>query len=157
MRKRLVVIVGLVLAAFGPSVAAARDSVFTTQQGNLNPLPCLGAAERFSGTITVTSVVNQLRGRDDGHGNRKVDAQFKLSFRFDPNDASLPSYTGAQIISEHEQIADAQDSIAIPIALSVSGTDGSSASVNGTETLLLSNRDRHNLNISISDTGWNCA
>jgi len=68
-----------------------RQQRLSTQQGNLNPLPCLGGAKRFSGTITVTTVVNQL------------------------------------------------------------------ASLNGTETLLLSKRSAHNLNISISDNGWSCA
>jgi hypothetical protein len=158
VRKRLLsILAGFAAAALAASVAAAGNIVFSTQQGNLDPLPCLGAAKRFAGTITVTTVVNQLRGRDDGRGNRKVDAEFKLSFRFDPNDTSLPSNTGSQIVYEHDLISDTEDSIGVSVALSVVGSDGSSASLNGTETLLLSKRNAHNLNISISDNSWSCA
>ena len=107
--------------------------------------------------ITRQPAAAQSCTADDGRGNRKVDAQFKLSFQFDPNDTSLPSYTGSQIVSEHDVISDTQDSIGVSVALSVVGSDGSSASLNGTETLLLSKRNAHNLNVSISDNGWSCA
>src|SRR2546426_6029536 len=156
MRRLTTILAGLVIACAAAGTAIAGKTVFSTQQANLNPLPCLNAVQKFSGVITTTSDPTTLRAKDE-HGSRRVDAQFSLSFRYEPNDASLPIYTGGQIVSVHVLLPTTQDSLAVPVTLNVTGADGSAAVVSGTETLFLSDGPGRNLSISINDGAWNCA
>jgi hypothetical protein len=156
MRRLTTILASLVVASATAGTAFAGKTVFSTQQANLIPLPCLNAAQRFSGVITTTSDPTTLRAKDE-HGSRRIDAEFSLSFRYEPNDPSLPIYTGGQIVSVHVLLPTTQDSLTVPIALSLTGADGSAAVVSGAETLLLSDGPGRNLNVSIGDGTWNCA
>jgi hypothetical protein len=156
MRRLTSLLVGVVLASVAAGTAVAGNTVFSTQQGNLIPLPCLNALGSYSGLISTTTVASTLRAKDE-RGGRRLDAEFNLSFRYDPNESSLPSYTGEQTVSLHFLLPSAQDSLTVPVTVNLVGSDGSAALVSGTETLFLVNGPGRNLTVSISDGAWNCA
>ena len=156
MRRLTSILTGLLVASVAAGTASAGKTVFSTQQANLNSLPCLQAAQRFSGVITTTSVPTTLRAKDE-HGSRRLDAEFSLSIRYEPNDPSLPIYTGGQIVSVHVLLPTTQDSLTVPITLNLTGADGSAAVVSGAETLFLSEGPGRNLTVLIADGAWSCA
>jgi hypothetical protein len=149
-------VAGLAALAF-TSAALAGLTTFSSQQGNLSPLPCLGAMKKFAGVITITTVAQTLRARDDAHNHRKIDAQNNLCFRFDPNDATLPSYTGTQVVSQHLMLDSSAESLDIPLTLELRGSDGSSATLVGAQKLNFLKAGGKNLAVTISDGVWFCA
>jgi len=156
MRRLTTILASLVVASATAGTAFAGKAVFSTQQANLIPLPCLNAAQRFSGVITTTSDPTSLRAKDE-RGSHRLDAQFSLSFRYEPNDPSLPIYTGSQNVSVHVLLPPTQGSLSVPITLNLTGEDGSAAAVSGAETLFLSDGPGRNMTVSIADGAWSCA
>jgi hypothetical protein len=157
MRRLTSLLVGLFLAsAVAGTAIAGNDTVFSTQQGNPSALPCLNAPHSFSGVISTTTVASTLRAKDQ-RGGRDLDAELSLSFRYDPYDSALPSYSGQQTLSLHVSLPSTQDSLTVPVSFNLIGSDGSAALVSGTETLSLADGHGRNLIVSISDGAWTCA
>jgi hypothetical protein len=142
-------------AALIATSTAAAAPTYSTQYGNNTALACL-KAPRWSGVMTVTSVVKRLENHD-AKPNRRIDVDYDLTITFQPNNSSQPSYTGTQRISLRGLLVPYfMPSYDMPLSMSMQGSDGSTATLYGGQTLLFTWKPDRNVQISISDDGWDC-
>ena len=88
----------------------------------------------------------------------KNDYDYDLTISFQPNDPAQPSYTGTQRVSQKDLLIPFfMPSIDIPLSMNMQGSDGSSATLSGGQTLSFTWKSDRNVQISISDDGWDCA
>jgi hypothetical protein len=151
----LVGAVAATAALIATSTAAAAPT-YSTQYGNNTALACL-QAPRWSGVMTVTSVMRRVHS-DKSKTGAKIDYDYDLTISFQPNDPAQPSYTGTQRVSQKDLLIPFfTPSIDIPLSMNMQGSDGSSATLSGGQTLSFTWKSDRNVQISISDDGWDCA
>jgi hypothetical protein len=154
--KRLALAATIGAALVAASTAAAAPS-FSTQYGNNTALDCL-KAPRWSGVLTATSVLRHVHSDRDKNG-AKVDYEYDLTLSFQPNSSSQPSYTGSMHISQRDLLVPLfASSYDMPLSIGLQGSDGSTATLYGGQTLLFTWKpDRTLQSMSISDDGWDCS
>jgi hypothetical protein len=137
------------------TAAAEPRPTWTTQYANNTALDCLKASSR-SGVLSVTSAVWHQSSRKDKAGIN-LDYDYDLTISFQPNSSAQPSYTGSMRVSEQTLIPYGTVSLNIPLSIALQGSDGSTATLIGVQTLLINWTSDRNAQISIADGGWDCA
>jgi len=153
--KTLLALAATVGAALVAASTAAAAPTYSTQYGNNTPLDCL-KAPRWSGVLTATSVIRHTHF-DKTKAGTQIDLDFDLTISFQPSNASQPSYTGTQHVSVNNLLVPFfTPSYDMPLSMPVQGSDGSSATLYGRQTLMLNWKPDKNLQISLADDGWDC-
>jgi hypothetical protein len=155
--RKMLALAATVGAALVVASTAAAAPTFSTQYGNNRPLDCL-KAPRWSGVMTVTSVLRRVHSDRDKNG-AKVDYDYDLTLSFQPSSSTQPSYTGSMHISQQDLLVPFfANSYDLPLSIGLQGSDGSTATLSGGQTLLFTWKpDRNVQSISISDDGWDCS
>jgi hypothetical protein len=152
----LVGAVAATAALIAASTAVAAPT-YSTQYGNNTALACL-QAPRWSGVMTVTSVIRHLNVDRNKRVGANIDLDYDLTVFFQPNNPAQPSYTGKMKVSQHDlAIPFFAPSYDLPMSINLQGSDGSSATLAGGQTLSFTWKSDRNVQISISDDGWDCA
>jgi hypothetical protein len=161
--KALLALATVGVALFAASTAAAAPTfvtqyapTFVTQYGNNTPLDCL-QAPRWTGVMTVTSVIKRLDNHD-ARPNKRIDLDYDLTITFQPSNATQPSYTGTQRVSVGALLIPYfTASYDMPLSMALQGSDGSKATLSGGQTLVFSwKADRNIQSIGLADDGWAC-
>ncbi len=151
----LVGAVAATAALIAASTAVAAPT-YSTQYGNNTALACL-QAPRWSGVMTVTSVMRRVHS-DKSKTGANIDFDYDLTVSFQPNNPAQPSYTGKMKVSQRDlAIPFFAPSYDLPMSIDLQGSDGSSATLSGGQTLSFTWKSDRNVQISISDDGWDCA
>lgn len=140
MLRRLTLIV-LVLAALGvPSVARAGGSTpdYVAQMGNA-PLPCLGADRSYAGVISITLHLLDSHSKAVGNGQAQFSYDYRLLFSYRPNDQAQAAYSGERLVS-HTVVLGPGGYARRPLALTLTGDDGSTAGIGGIERASVGDR-----------------
>ena len=153
--KTLLALAATVGAALVAATTAAAAPTYSTQYGNNTPLDCLHAP-RWSGVLTATSVLRHTH-LDKRNTGMEIDLDYDLTVSFQPASPAQPSYTGRQHISiDNLLVPFFAPPYEMPMSMNLQGSDGSSATLYGGQTLVLTWKPDRNVQISISDDGWDC-
>jgi hypothetical protein len=154
--KTLLALAATVGAALVAASTAAAAPTYSTQYGNNTSLDCL-QAPRWSGVLTATSVIKRQH-IDRNKTGVQIDLDYDLTISFQPSNPAQPSYTGTQRISlDNLALPLFAPSYDVPMSMALQGSNGSSATMYGGQMLVLTWKPDKNVQISISDDGWNCS
>jgi hypothetical protein len=154
------------MAALIAAVAVTATSAFanppgnvtsgSSQIGNIRPLDCLNV-DRFSGVFTVTHLIGKNKTKT-GKTGVEIDLSYTAQLSFQPNMPGDESFAGSALVQVHTTVPASTVSVEVPVAVPVSGSQGSNGTLNGTETLFLvpgAKKNTTDVQIAAADD-WAC-